>query len=295
MSNVDHPRLTARVLVGATFFSAAFMGVFTDKLPETLSNMLVPPASATEMFVEPSGVGIGVQVPERLLHLRGSNAVFRMDRPTDTAAFLIVRTDSSGNPLKSYVMGVNASSPGVGELVINDLGAEVGGPGTRRMTITDSGEAHFSGTVRAPSFVNTSSARFKEDVETIHDASVLLSGLRGVRFTWADNNDRAVGLIAEEVAKVVPEVVTVDESGPVAVNYAALVAVLVEAVKEQQLQIAEQGEKIEALSASLAQQAAADAVDDSVASIEKRLAQLENELSQVRGAAGIKPASFRLQ
>jgi hypothetical protein len=184
-------------------------------------------------------VGIGVTSPQRQLHLKGNNAVFRMDRDSDTAAFMIVRTNNAGSPLKTFVVGTNAAGANNGEFVVNDLGTAVGGPGTRRMTITNAGETHFTGTVRAPSVVQTSSRRFKADVETLRNASDVVDRLRGVTFVWKETGKPSVGLIAEEVAEVIPEVVDREENGLEAagVNYAALVAVLVEAVKTQRSEI----------------------------------------------------------
>jgi len=89
--------------------------------------------------------------------------------------------------------------------------------------------------VRAPSFVSTSSLRFKENVQPIRNAPDLVDRLQGVSFVWKENGKPSVGLIAEEVAEVIPEVVDWEEDGLAAagVNYSALVAVLVEALKAQ--------------------------------------------------------------
>ena len=198
----------------------------------------------------PAGVnvGIGTPTPQRQLHLNGSNAVFRMDRDSDTAAFLLVRTNSAGTPLKTFVVGANASGANNGEFIVNDLGTAVGGAGARRMTITNAGEAHFTRTVRAPAFVQTSSLRHKSDVATVTDAVDLVGRLRGARFLWNETGKPSLGLIAEEAAEIVPELVEMDErSGRAeAVNYAALTAVLIEAVKEQRGQIQDQQRQIEA-------------------------------------------------
>jgi len=193
------------------------------------------------------------------LHLAGSNAVFRMDRTADTAAFMLVRTDGSGNPQKTFVVGANSSSSGVGTFVINDLGTAVSGGGTNRMTINNDGSVTFTGNVYANSFVPSSLA-YKDNVRTYENALDTVNKLRGVRFDWKDSGKPSVGLIAEEVEKVVPEVVAHNEGSATGVNYASLVGVLVEAVKEQevqhqaQLQInEEQQNKIAALSNEIAE------------------------------------------
>jgi hypothetical protein len=60
--------------------------------------------------------------------------------------------------------------------------------------------------------------------------------LRGVSFDWRNDGKHDIGLIAEEVGQVVPEVVAYEANGQDAksVDYARLVSVLIEAVKEQQ-------------------------------------------------------------
>jgi len=62
---------------------------------------------------------------------------------------------------------------------------------------------------------------------------------QGVRFEWKESGQPALGFIAEDVEKVLPEVVARDAaSGEVrAVNYSAIVPVLVEAIKQQQKDI----------------------------------------------------------
>lgn len=230
-------------------------------------------AEELESFVlAPDGdVGIGLEEPERQLHLRGPNAVFRMDRSFNSAAFMLVRTDNANNALKTYVIGVNASGPNQGGFIINDLGSNVSGGGDRRMTINNDGSVAFTGNVSAPEFVNTSSARYKENVETLAEASESVGKLRGVRFTWKETGEPSLGLIAEEVAEVLPELVKTDaDSGEAeAVNYAALTAVLVEALKEQ-------GARLDAMETELARyRAAATTQEAQIGKLRTRVTQLE--------------------
>jgi len=178
-------------------------------------------------------VGIGTTAPVRQLHVVGDQAVFRMDRPYDTAAFMLVRTDESGTPLKTFVVGTNASGSNSGSLVINDLGTAVSGAGTRRLTIDNNGNATFTKSVYALSFVPTSSLIHKTNVKTYENALETVKKLRGVSFDWKDSGKPSVGLIAEEVEKVIPEVVAHNDKDATGVNYDSLVGVLVEAVKEQ--------------------------------------------------------------
>ena len=197
-------------------------------------------------------LGVGTKTPVRQLHLVGSNAVFRMDRTADTAAFMLVRTDASGNPQKTFVVGANSSGSGVGTFVINDLGTAVSGGGTNRMTINNDGSVTFTGNVYANAFVPSSMA-YKDNIRTYDNALETVNKLRGVKFNWKDSGKPSVGLIAEEVEKVVPEVVAHNEGNATGVNYASLVGVLVEAFKEQEVKMQGQQAEMDSLKAEVQQ------------------------------------------
>ena len=66
-----------------------------------------------------------------------------------------------------------------------------------------------------------------------------MQALRGVTYDWKESGKHDIGLIAEEVGEVIPEIVAYEENGVDAksVDYSRLVAVLIEAVKAQQLEI----------------------------------------------------------
>ena len=90
--------------------------------------------------------------------------------------------------------------------------------------------ATFTGTVTAPNFVSSSDARFKTEVETIGAALAIVEHLRGVRFT-ADGC-RQIGVIAQEIAPHLPEVVFETEDGIKRVAYGNITGLLIEAIKE---------------------------------------------------------------
>jgi hypothetical protein len=156
-----------------------------------------------------------------------------------------VRTDISGNPLKVFVVGVNASGTGTGEFIINDNGTALSGALNRRMTIANDGAVTFTGNVTANAHYSSSSLTLKDNVRTYENALDTVNRLRGVSFDWKDSGKPSVGLIAEEVEKVVPEVVAYKDGAATGVNYASLVGVLVEAVKEQQQIAKEQQGRIQ--------------------------------------------------
>ena len=108
-------------------------------------------------------------------------------------------------------------------------------------TTSPSERLEVNGNVLANNVSVPSSRRFKTDIEPISEALHKIQRLLGVSYNWKATGEHNIGLIAEEVGEVIPEVVTYEENGTdaKAVNYARLVAVLIEAIKEQQQQIEE--------------------------------------------------------
>ena len=105
-------------------------------------------------------------------------------------------------------------------------------------------DAYFSGTVNAANFNTTSDATLKTNVETLTGSLDAVKSLRGVSFDWIENGNSEVGVIAQEVEAVLPDVVSTNDQGIKSVKYGNMVALLIEAMKEQQL-------RIEALEAKL--------------------------------------------
>jgi hypothetical protein len=91
--------------------------------------------------------------------------------------------------------------------------------------------------VVADTFTQSSDARLKANVQTLNNAVGVVNGLRGVSYT-RDGHDE-IGLIAQEVELVLPQVVGTTETGYKTVSYSNMVGLLVEAIKEQQKTIEE--------------------------------------------------------
>lgn len=90
-------------------------------------------------------------------------------------------------------------------------------------------------TVTATDFNSTSDVRLKVNVNKIDNSLNKVCQLSGVRFNWKDTNVPSIGLIAQEVEQIIPEVVHQNEQGYKTINYGLLVAVLIEAIKQQQV------------------------------------------------------------
>jgi len=102
-------------------------------------------------------------------------------------------------------------------------------------------------TLAAGTFNSTSDINLKKDIELIGDTHEILSQIRGVKFTWKETDKHSTGVIAQDVEKVLPELVDVSDKGIKSVNYQGLIGVLIEAVKYQQKQIDVLKEEINSL------------------------------------------------
>jgi hypothetical protein len=87
-----------------------------------------------------------------------------------------------------------------------------------------------SQTVQAQDFNSTSDENLKTNIETFENALETIKSLRGVTFDWKTTQKPSVGVIAQELEKILPELVT--DGDPKTVNYNGLIGVLIEAVKE---------------------------------------------------------------
>jgi hypothetical protein len=94
-----------------------------------------------------------------------------------------------------------------------------------------------TGTVSATNFNSLSDLQEKENVETLKNAVEMLASIRGVRFTWKETGAPSLGVIAQELLQVAPELVTRNELGVHTVNYAGLNAILIEAMKDLHTQV----------------------------------------------------------
>ena len=101
------------------------------------------------------------------------------------------------------------------------------------------------GSVKATDFNTTSDKNLKNNIKTIENPLSKVLSIRGVNFEWKDSNKASAGVIAQEVEKVLPELVTGQNTKTV--NYNGLIGLLIETVKEQQKQIDILSEKISKL------------------------------------------------
>ena len=131
----------------------------------------------------------------------------------------------------------NQATDTTSDVQFDSLGIGTAAPGT-------AGEIRATGDIIA---YYSSDQRLKDNITPISDAVNKLNQIGGYEFDWNSNSSHSghdVGVIAQEIEKVLPEVVTTRDNGYMAVRYEKIVALLIQAVKEQQLQIDELKSKL---------------------------------------------------
>lgn len=200
--------------------------------------------------------GIGTTTPAVKLHVKSNGPIFRLEG-TDHAYMEWYPQGAStrfgwiGYPSASAIDLTIASQYATGSLVFNSNSAE-------RLRINASGNVgigtnnptvrlQVAGDIIANSIAGSSDKRFKTNIFPIDKPLQKVLQLRGVTFDWKTkefpertfSEDRSLGFIAQEVEQVLPEVVQAEKTaeGYKSVQYDKVVALLVEAIKEQQKQI----------------------------------------------------------
>jgi hypothetical protein len=201
-----------------------FERVVNNTRINTLSNLLLNPNG---------NVGIGTATPSYKLEVNGS--VYHVDITT-----LMKGSDGTGythfpnTDGKNYIRGTT---------IIADNGGNVG----IGLTAPTS-KLHVSGNVYATGTVTWGSdRRYKENIKPITDALSIVSQLNGYRYTRVDESTSNVhiGVIAQEVEPILPEVVQYDaQHDKYAVSYGNITAVLIEAIKELQLEVVQLKQKL---------------------------------------------------
>jgi len=250
---------TAAVVAGVTTINLASTG------STTLTNGLLsarPYNNLAIVLTGSIGAGVTVSIPNGVggfwvVHNQTSQTVtLQYSTPSVTAPITagyktIIWGDGSGNVRSMDSVGFLPLSGGTmsGNLTITNT--------TPTVTLTDTDGTNFalynnsnvcgiynntsaawgfyvdaSGNLTATGNVTAySDERIKKNVSTIEDAVEIVKQLRGVRYTRRDNEQRGIGVIAQEVKKVLPELVNEGESGKLSVSYGNLCGVLIEAVK----------------------------------------------------------------
>lgn len=164
----------------------------------------------------------------------GYNVKVRYQAGSDNySAFLAWNGMQLGNNGANYIIGGGTTAGGDLRFYVNNTnqisGSTVSPNGTLSLTLASNGNATFAGTI-----TENSSITLKENVNPITNALDSILQLVGVTYDRKNGtNKNEAGLIAEEVHKVLPNLVEVDKDGnPTGVMYNRLTAYLIESIKE---------------------------------------------------------------
>lgn len=165
----------------------------------------------------------------------------------------IVARDSSGNFTAGTItatsfVGNGSGLTGVGVQVSNDIATNstfyplltqtTSGTVTASKVSTSKLSFNpFTGNFSATQFTSLSDISEKTNIKTIENSIQTIQSLRGVSFDWKQSEKGSYGVIAQEIEKILPELVEGTETK--SVNYNGLIGVLIEAVKELSAEVQE--------------------------------------------------------
>ncbi|MCB9190051.1 MAG: tail fiber domain-containing protein [Flavobacteriales bacterium] len=235
-----------------TFTSDENTGMYragTDQLALTTAG------SERLRVISNGNVGVGVTAPLAKLHVQGSTAG---DGGWDDDGIMVMNTAGSAGEaavsFKNSSTGTSYWITGLNQSANYDIayGTSFTNGNTKMRILTDGNvgigtvsptyKLHVSGRLKTTGINETSDARLKKDINPIEGALSLVKQLKGVTYNWKSeeypemglNEDRQYGLIAQEVEKIIPDLVETDKEGWKSIEYTHMVPVLIEAIKEQQ-------------------------------------------------------------
>ena len=127
----------------------------------------------------------------------------------------------------------------------------ISGSSTSHLTmgqISSSGDVVADGDVVA---YNSSDVRLKDNIEVIKGSLDKIDGIRGVEFDWNDKSPgwaqergHDIGVIAQEVQKIIPEIVVERKNGYLGVDYKRIIPLLIESIKELKQEVEDLKKKV---------------------------------------------------
>jgi len=181
-------------------------------------------------------VGIGLSAPTASLQVRSASnfAVPQLNLQVTAGSYSRLRMSNTINPTPWWdIAGLTHASTS-GSAFMNFFYSQNGSTGIDVLSLRGNGNAAFAGTVTANGVTLTSDERLKKDIKPLNDVMPQLEHLSGYQYLWKDESRDATlqtGLLAQEVEKVLPQLVKTDEHGMKSMNYIGLIPYLLEAVK----------------------------------------------------------------
>lgn len=224
----------------------------------TSSSSAAPSATNGITITEEGYLGVGTWLPKGKLDVNfGATGSITAGTPLGNGAGWIIsgpnghRRDIVGDKNGVYIGASSSSGAANASFQVSEagnvgIGLITGVPNNILQVVQGSTTDPI-----ADAWTTYSSKRWKTNIESIENPLDKVQRLRGVTFDWKKDGKHDIGLIAEEVGQVIPEVVAFEDNGKDAksVDYARLVAVLIEAIKAQQEEIESLKTAVESLRA----------------------------------------------
>ena len=227
-----------------------------------------------QMVLKQAGnLGIGATSPISQLHIKkttslgpiiqlenayngsGADTLIRFGDSTENYSYSVGSDDSANSFRISYNgTSYNGAVPGTNDFLIFDTSGNAEIPnGNLKVTLGSIAVGNISnsatdGRIDASNDVvaySTSDIRLKDNIKTIDKALDKVNSIQGIEFDWIEkeevhgNSGHDIGVIAQEIEKVLPDVVTTRDSGYKAVKYEKIVPLLIEAIKELTNEVSE--------------------------------------------------------
>eukprot|EP00005_Dracoamoeba_jomungandri_P002859 CAMPEP_0174252104 /NCGR_PEP_ID=MMETSP0439-20130205/1718_1 /TAXON_ID=0 /ORGANISM="Stereomyxa ramosa, Strain Chinc5" /LENGTH=1009 /DNA_ID=CAMNT_0015332601 /DNA_START=55 /DNA_END=3084 /DNA_ORIENTATION=- len=170
-------------------------------------------------------------------HNNGKDKLKYPATPTSTSSPISSPSSQTPDPFPDFSMDQTNGQANLKKRKLESGSFSEGGAGT----VVVPSSMTVNGVVRAQGFIQYSDLRLKTNVADLVDALETVRNLKGKTYEWKEDTPfshekggkRVIGLIAQEVQRVAPEVVSEDPAtGYLSVNYVELVPVLIQALKE---------------------------------------------------------------
>jgi hypothetical protein len=224
--------------------SAVIEAVRIDSSGNLILNGLT--GSGGSQFIMRGGTATTSEGPQIILGY-GNNTSSAITGQANNTWNIDVATGTANNNLRVFRQNNGGATVVAWEVEEQTGGSRFWGIGVGTTASNTQGELRASNEITA---YFSSDIRLKENIQVIEDPITIVNQIRGVRFDWTEEHIQRrggedgffvrkhdIGVIAQEIEAVLPELVATRDDGYKAVKYEKIVPLLIEVVKAQQLQI----------------------------------------------------------
>ncbi len=279
-------------------------------------------SSADDQFLVRAGGGVGINTnePEADLHVMGDTAIGNFDSDArlsvgtdnpwttlhvvsnegnDPLRVMVGDNSAENTAIRAYAHGGVSIGDSLPDTYVHERGLTVHGRGSFGSTVLIgqlSSQEDNDLCIRTNGILSdcSSSERYKENVAELEAALEMVRDMRPVRYNWIESGNEDIGMIAEEMKEIAPEIVHYNDDGEISgFQYSRLGAILAGAIQELDTQadheltkLRKENEHLRSQLAELREQVADNSrLADRNAELEDRLARLEEVLLEGRQLA----------